>query len=466
MSLDVYLRLRAARARRAQPRAARRHVHLSHRPLVVVGYHLAGEPGAPVALRYGTRPDAWRTLLVAEPRDRTLRFAQLAEFGADLARHLAHFANRAEADDDDTTCVDAPQILVPNPATAHWLTDLLGRSLRFHEDEALALTGAHLTFFGTRRVIPGSSLVLAATDLLTTHWVTGQTPAEDASLATVLAWVDPPPGKDAVEAAVDAETLPPAGPVSDPRWDRRTWQPLVGEYGRARESGAGEAAAVAELREAVEAELTPAWQGVWTARDLVAMLPEAAHVPVRWHDDRREWTRHLDRVAAGAAHVAIRMDQLRSYRFLHELEQRTLRLARQMALDDPLLLAAQVAAGDALAGEVVGRDCTHRITLPTGRKGLRPLLRLRPAIGFDRPLGTELRWSDNQAVLVTVTDVDPDGTVTLMVVKGACQSVARAEEILPPPGAPMILISLDDTWYPDTLPEELPWTHQPAEVEA
>src|SRR5690606_21561049 len=155
------------------------------------------------------------------------------------------------------------------------------------------------------------------------------------------------------------------------------------------------------------------------------------------------------------------MDQLRSYRFLHELEQRTLRLARQMALDDTLLLAAQVAAGDALAGEVVGRDCTHRITLPTGHHGLRPLLRLRPAIGFDRPLGTELRWSDNQAVLVTVTDVDPDGTVTLMVVKGACQSVARAEEILPPPGAPMILISLDDTWYPDTLPEELPWTHQP-----
>ena len=126
------------------------------------------------------------------------------------------------------------------------------------------------------------------------------------------------------------------------------------------------------------------------------------------------------------------MDQLRSYRFLHELERRTLKLARQMALDDPLLLAAQVAAGDALAGEVVSRDCAHRITLPTGRKGLRPLLRLRPTVSFDRPLGTELRWSENQAVLVTVTDVDADGMVTLMVLKGACQSVAGRRRSCPP----------------------------------
>lgn len=463
MSLDVYLRLRAAQDRRAQPRATRRHAYLSGRPLVVVGYHLAGDPGAPLALRYGTRPDTWRTLLIAEPRDRTLRFEQLGEFGADLVRHLAHFAGRTETD-EGALCVDAPQLLVPNPATAYWLTDLLGRSLRFRDDEGLALTGAHLTFFSTRRVIPGSCLVLAATDLLTTHWVTGQTPAEDANLATVLAWIDPPPGKDAVAAAADAEALPPAGPVSDPRWDRQTLQPLIGEYGRARQAGVGEAAAAAELREAVEGELEPAWRGVWAARDLVALLPEAEHVPVRWQDDRREWTRHLDRVAAGAAHFARRMDQLRSYRFLHELERRTLKLARQMALDDPLLLAAQVAAGDALAGEVVSRDCTHRITLPTGRKGLRPLLRLRPTVSFDRPLGTELRWSDNQAVLVTVTDVDADGMVTLMVLKGACQSVARAEEILPTPGTPMTLISPDDTWFPDTLPEELPWTHEPAEV--
>lgn len=463
MSLDVYLRLRAAKARRAQPRAARRHAHLSARPLAVVGYHLAGEPGAPVALRYGTAPDNARTLVVPEPRDRTLRFERLAEFGADLARYLAHFAGRVETD-KGAVCVDAPQLLVPNPTTAQWLTDLLGRSLRFRDEPALATTGAHLTFFGTRRDIPGSSLVVAATDLLTTHWVTGQLPVEDANLATVLAWIDPPPGRDGVEAAEEAEELPPAGPVSDPQWDRHTLRPLVAEYGRARGTGVGEAPAAAELAAAVDAQLEPAWRAVWAARDLVALLPEAAHVGVRWDDDRREWTRHLDRVAADAAHFARRMDQLRSYRFLHELERRTLKLARQMALDDPLLLAAQVAAGDALAGEVVERDCAHRITLPTGRKGLRPLLRLRPAVSFDRPLGTELCWSENQGVQVTVTEVDADGMVTLMVVKGACQSPAKAEEILPAPGEPMTLVALDDTWYPDTLPEELPWTHQPTEV--
>src|SRR5690606_21727798 len=104
----------------------------------------------------------------------------------------------------------------------------------------LATTGAHLTFFGTRRDIPGSSLVLAATDLLTTHWVTGQTPAEDANLATVLAWIDPRDGRTGAEAAEEAETRPPAGPVSDPRWDRAVLRPLVGAYGRARDDGVGE----------------------------------------------------------------------------------------------------------------------------------------------------------------------------------------------------------------------------------
>ena len=86
--------------------------------------------------------------------------------------------------------------------------------------------------------------------------------------------------------------------------------------------------------------LEQAWQDTWRARELVAALPEAAHVPQRWEQDRRAWTRHLDRVVAGTANFRIRQDQLRSFRFLHELERRTVALARQMALDDPVRLAA------------------------------------------------------------------------------------------------------------------------------
>ncbi len=47
--LDTYLSLRAAEQGRAIARVSRRHVHLAirPRPLVVVGYHLAGDLGAP-----------------------------------------------------------------------------------------------------------------------------------------------------------------------------------------------------------------------------------------------------------------------------------------------------------------------------------------------------------------------------------------------------------------------------------
>ena len=121
--------------------------------------------------------------------------------------------------------------------------------------------------------------MLAATDLLTTHWVTGQLRSKTPTSPPCSPGSTRRRASDAAAAAADAEALPPAGPVSDPPWDRQTLQPLIGEYGRARQAGVGEAAAAAELREAVEGELEPAWRGVWAARDLVALLPEAAHVP-------------------------------------------------------------------------------------------------------------------------------------------------------------------------------------------
>jgi hypothetical protein len=521
VSLDIYLRLRAAERRRAQPRAARRHAHLSRRPLVVVGYHLSGEPGAPVALRYGIAPDAARTIVVGEPRDRTLRYGRLARFATDLLRYLGPFTARSgdERGPDELAagapasgepasagpgpagrasgapgpggsasggpasgesspgggeavealCPDAPQLVCPNPTTAEWLTDSLGRQLRFlrpdgphpvHPD--LPVAGAHLTFLAGRRMLPGSSVVLAATDLLTTHWSTGQLPVEDAHLGAVLGWVDPPEGTDGPTAALAAEARPPAGPVSDPTWDREVLQPLIGEYGRARDGKLPETAVVAELTAACNRVLAPAWRDTWAALALVARLPEAGHVPDRWRDDRVAWTRHVERVEAGTAHFRRRLDQLQSFRFLHELERRTTALARQMALDDPLLLAAHVVDGDALAGELLARDCAHRITLPSGRLAWRPTLRLRPAVRFDRPPGTELWWVANPGVRLEVVGVEPDG-VDLMVVAGACRSPARAAEILPEPGERMMFVGSGDDRFPDRLPDRLPWTHAPAD---
>src|SRR5678815_4266394 len=63
--------------------------------------------------------------------------------------------------------VDAPQIVVPNGATAQWLTDLIGRYLRICDDPVLVDAGRHLGWFSGRRVLPGSDALLVATDLLT-----------------------------------------------------------------------------------------------------------------------------------------------------------------------------------------------------------------------------------------------------------------------------------------------------------
>lgn len=59
--------MHANRYRRAFPRAAFRHVHLVAKPFVVVGYHLPGDPSAPIGLMYGTHPERPRFTVIAEP---------------------------------------------------------------------------------------------------------------------------------------------------------------------------------------------------------------------------------------------------------------------------------------------------------------------------------------------------------------------------------------------------------------
>jgi hypothetical protein len=525
--LATYRRLLARSRRRAVPAAARCHPYLAGEPLVIVGYHLAGEPAAPLALRYGTAPGRWRTVVVPEPRDRTLRFAALATFGADLRDHLAGFTDREDVPvldrrgvqtDTEQVCRRAPQLLVPNATTAAWLCDTLGRTLRYLRtdgehpvDPVLPAVGADLSFFGTRRILPGSALVLAAGDLLTTHWVTGQLPAEDANLQTALAWVDPqhgaspaadPPGAtrsntrvpatgsvdavdsagspdspdsagspdspgstgaagepsrsygvDGVTAALAAEALPPAGPVPDPHFDATRLAPAIERY-----HADGDPEPLTAL---LDAALDPAWRATWRVRELVAALPPAAHPEPRWESDRRAWTRHLDRVATGTAHFSARLDQLRAFRFLGELESRTAALERQMALDDPLVLAGYVASGEALSGQIVARDHERRELNARGSKVLRPLLRIRPHLAFDRPAGTELWLADRPGVQVRTGAVGADGTLDCIVVKGMGRTPQQADAALPAVGDDVVLAPFGpQPVFGDTLPEDLPWTHR------
>jgi hypothetical protein len=388
--METLARAEAVAAGRAVPIATVRHRHLSARPLVLVLLTTAGEVGAPLGALVGTDRAAPRLLTVPQPRDRDLRFAFLAELAAEVLPYVESYADATEAEpprrgDDGPppeVAVDAPQLVVPNGATVAYLR-LLGRATRFrrtaeqHPDEPhpvpprVPLLGRWLTHYGERARVPGQSLLLAATEVLTRHWATGQSAMEDGHLGALLAWLDPPDGVDGAAAAHAAETgrgpdgllrCPPAGPATDPVFDNRALAPAIARWDRAAASAAAAPAstaardelgkAVREIDALVESQLRPGWDAVWRGLDLLAALPEGAHVPERWKRDRWSYTSHLERLRAGEPPQPRHDDAVSAARKLASRETAQVRLAAQEALDDPLVMAGRRLAGEAFAGEV------------------------------------------------------------------------------------------------------------------
>ncbi|WP_349876274.1 hypothetical protein ABIH81_19255 [Micromonospora sp. HUAS YX12] len=462
MSVDTYLGLRAVALGRAVPRATRRHVHLAAEPLVVVGYHMPGDPGAPIGLIYGNHRNGARTAVVGEPRNGKLRFTQLADFAMDLNGYFGRYIQGVPSRSARRTASarqmpPAPQLILPNAATAQWLCDVMGRRLRTLDIEgeyavhpALPNIGAHLSFFASQRV-PGSSLVLPLTDLLSQHWTTGQLDALDADLAVQLAWIDNPAGIEEAQRAL------PAGPVPDGGWEEKDLSDAIKAFQRLSDSGSNITRASEPMKITVEAALHPAWQACWDAVELLHRLPVADSVQDRWEMDRYQWHRHAERVRANNAYFSRRPQELQVMRLLTRLERLTANLTRDMALDDPLVMANYIASGDALSGEITRRDAA----------GNRPSLSLRPDMPFRRPVGTELHWFAEPVrrpdgltrpmVTVEVTSAD-ETNVELRVVRGAVRQDRR--RLLPQIGDRVVFSQFGRREFRrDTLPAELPWTH-------
>jgi hypothetical protein len=458
-ALKTHQALLAATERRAVAKTTRRHVHLNPRPLVLGGYHLAGDLGAPLALLWGTsRGEEPQCMVVPEPRNRGLRFEALAQFGAAFLAYLSDFEDR----DEDGMCVDAPQLVVANAATADWLGGIVGRftrNLRTDGDSptppAVPLAGKHLSFFADR--MPGSSLVVAATDALATHWQTGQLPSEDLNLAALLGWIDPPAGMDGPQAARVGEDLPPAGPDSDPNWDADTLAELIQDW-HAADDEAARSTVRRELEGEIREQLTPAWDSCWRALGLLDSLPAANHVASRWGLDRRSWTDHSDRIAEDRAYFRNIPTPVQSAARLRFLEGRTEELQREMAWDDPLVMAAVVASGEALAGRVVEADLGRRIPNANGRMVRRPVITIEPALEFTRPAGTTLFLSTSPGVKLEVLPSDASGLIRAEVLRGANQNSTigllpglEDEVVLSPYGRP--------EFYQRSRVEDIPWTH-------
>ncbi|MFH9609210.1 hypothetical protein [Streptomyces sp. NPDC017448] len=458
MSLITTLaRLEAVDSGRAQPLATVRHRHLTDRPLVLVPLTTAGEAGAPLGALVGTDREAPRLLAVAQPRDRELRFAFLAELAEAVLPHIEAYADVVEPAERNETdpatgkrtkvevelCTDAAQLIVPSRAGIEFVR-LLGRSMRFRrtaeEDPdtpypapaRVPLLGRWLTHYGERARVPGSSLLLAATDLLNRHWATGQSSLEDQHLGALLSWIDPPAGSSGAEAALRAELArdgegqllcPPAGPATDPDFDNRLLAPAIERYDRARtafasaEDGLAADARLAELsgaerqiRSLLARVMLPTWDAVWRGLDLLRELPEGDRAEDRWSRDRWSFTGHRDRVRSGEPPQPRRDDAVTAAQKLASRETAQAQLEAQEALDDPLVLAGRRLAGEAFLATVTGVEMAYT---ESKRPSPRPLVTVRtderPHLAERTKVYRSLDGKPQTAEFVRYAESPPDG---------------------------------------------------------
>ncbi|MFF5039002.1 hypothetical protein [Streptomyces nigra] len=511
--ISTLARLEAVESGRAQPAATVRHRHLSGRPLVFVPLTTAGEAGAPLGALVGTDRDAPHLLVVPQPRDRDLRFAFLAELAdvvlpyVDAHAEAVEAAERTETDPETgkrvkvevDLCADAPQLIVPSRAGIEFVR-LLGRSMRFRRTAEqdpetpypapprVPLLGRWLTHFGERARVPGSSLLLAMTDVLTRHWATGQSTLEDQHLGALLAWIDPPEAESGAETALRAELArdrdgqllcPPAGPATDPAFDNKLLAPAIERYDRARTTLAAAedgleadarlgdlTTAEREIRALVESRTRPTWDAVWRGLDLVRELPEGSRVEERWTRDRWSFTGHRDRVLAGEPPQPRHDDAVTAANKLAAREREQARLEAQEALDDPLVMAGRRLAGEAFAGEVVDVVMAYS---EGKRPSPRPLVTVRtedrPHLGERAKVFRSLGGKPQSAEFVGYegeADADGDLLVVLRVLDKMGRGKEPEEGSVPQKGDRVCFTLFEHEQrggakLPD--PEQTPWTH-------
>lgn len=489
--IETLARMEAVAEGRARPRCTALHRHLSERPLVFVPLTTAGEAGAPLGALVGTDREKPVLLAVPQPRDRDLRFAFLAELAETVLPYVDGYADaigweeRKETDPETgkkvpvqvELCADAPQLIVPSAAGIEFVR-LLGRSMRFRrtaeqEPEApypapphVPLLGRWLTHFGERARVPGASLLLSMTGLLTRHWATGQSVLEDQHLGALLSWIDPPPGMSGQEAAERAESArdaagqllcPPAGPATDPAFDNRLLAPAMARY------DAGLPGAEDALRALVEGQLRPAWDAVWHGLDLLRALPEGTRVADRWKRDRWSYTAHRDRVRAGEPPQPRQDDAVTAAQKLSARETAQAQLDAQEALDDPLVMAGRRLAGEAFQGTVTAVE----MAFSEGKRPMpRPLVTLRTA---DRPQlsgGSKLYRPLADGRTQTAEFVAPvpgePGALVVRLTGGMGRGKTPEPGSVPEPDAPVCWTLFEHAprngpELPD--PEDTPWTH-------
>lgn len=488
--LATLARLHAAHSGAAQPLSQVRHRRIAEEPLVLAVLNHSGEAAAPLAAMVGTERRRPHLLTVPQPRNRDLRFA----FFADLGRIVLDYIGSCQADTETMAAgktreeqqyyTRAPQILVANPATRSYL-GLLGRSTRFQRtegpysvDASVPLLGQWLTFLAERSEYPGSALLPAMTELLAGHWATGQSSLEDANLAALMGWIDPPAGMDGSQAALAAEDPlrhPPAGPSTDPGFDNHVLQRCMAVYDHAAASGntVAQERAAGALSAELESQLRSTWDLIWNGVLLLRGLPEEApNAEQRWTLDRLAFTDFATHLADGGAPQPRRDNAVAAAMRLDRMERAHAQFEAQCALEDPFLLAERRTTGEAFGGTVEKCEPERTVATPKGREVLRPLIILRTADPVRIAPGKPLVCPSRPKVKAQIHEIEPDGDthlVTLEIIGGVGRKKTPPPGVVPDTGEE--LCYTEDPGYapPRGFPalEDTPWTHggPPGEAE-
>ncbi len=295
-------------------------------------------------------------------------------------------------------CVGAdrlPRFWLPY-GTALDLIEVLG--YRYATNKAATLTlqrmGAQCLALFDLSTYAGQQTVAVATDVLLRHVVTGQAPIKDHHLGSLLAWVEPEPGRDPT-AVADARALEPAAAMLRADDDGEV------EGLRRVAKGRTPAAAVAQAR--IEAILENAarveWVRVLVARDAFfgLGLPAAATLGQLAKESKEKSLYYLGQPRSRPSRPATLTRRLDEHEYAEEL-------ARDASLrGDPVTRERARRAGRVVAGTVTGvvqpfrgrRPCT--ITLETTQA----VLRVRR--------GTQLSRAEG-GLSGRVLDVDDDGS--------------------------------------------------------
>jgi hypothetical protein len=436
---------------------------------------MAGEANAPLAAMIGTSVDEPQVLVVPQPRNRDQRFAFAASLAGLLVPYVDGFCGVAEAVAVDRgrdvryRFTDAPQVWVPNAGGVDFLR-LFGRSTRFRRIDgdypvpaSVPLLGRWLTFFAAAAEVPGSSLLVAATQALGLHWATGQSGTEDQQLAAQLAWIDPPPDSSGAQAALAAEDpahSPPAGPATDPDFDNVVLAPLITAY-----EAEPDERRLGALTDALRSQLEPTWHLMWRALELLRGLPSGARVAGRWDADRDTFSAFVQHVTEGGAPQPRRDGAVAAASRLHRLENAATRYAVQRAFDDPLVMAEYRLTGEAFTGTVTLAKADR-----VDESGKRPVLRPRIMV-----LTTETVRVDAGAALfcparpgqkasvISVTRSDGPKTEVLLELSGGMGRRLVAEPgSVPEVGERLLYTTLSEAYrpggsFPDV--DQTPWTH-------